>query len=211
MSENRTGKKIYELDDLATGIKLKDEAWFAVSQDELTYRVQMHALRSFINGDDKDPSVENYYSSQKIFELFEIARIRFEAIEQSIVVTNIRIDNLTNTVQNNYATLDNRITEEVRILNNRITNEVNILNNRITNEVNILNQKIKDEQTARINADNAINIRIDNETAAREAQDTVLLNRIIALEQRLTDLIKVGTTPPSAAIVKEGQVYVQIF
>lgn len=118
MASDRTGKKIHEIDALI-GI-LKNEAYFAVSQDNATRKVEARILRQFINGDNDEPSEESYYSSAKMEELLTINDNRFENINSEINNVNDRIDELTNTVNNNYNTLNDRITREVNRLDKRI-------------------------------------------------------------------------------------------
>lgn len=119
MASDRTGKKIYEMNDLVG--TLKNDAWFAISQDNATRKVAARVLRQFINGDNDEPNEESYYSSAKIEEIINQTDDKLGDIDIDINNINNRIDELTNTVNNNYRTLDERITREVNRLDKRIT------------------------------------------------------------------------------------------
>lgn len=203
-----TGKKIYELEELI-GI-MKNEAWFAMSQDNLTRKVSARSFRTFINGDNDEPSDESYYSSSKIEALFNNAGDRFVDIETDIDNINQRIDDLTNTVQENYETLDNRITKEVNTLNDRIDKEVDTLNKRITAVYNEL-----------VAADDALRNRctaLENRCTQLESRCTALEQRCSNIEKSIQDLdnklenwILYGSAAPTTSTLPAGRLYIQWF
>lgn len=200
MAIDTTGKRIYELEPLTI---LKDEAYLATSQDNKTRKFQVRDIRALINGDHDEPGEESYYSSLRITELFGNTSDQLDEIRDSINNINIRIDDLSNTVLENYSTLDKRITKEVNTLNDRIDKEVHTLDTRITNEVKTLNTRIDTEvKTLNTKIDTEVktlNTRIDKEVKTLndrittiynelKAADTALQNRCTALETRCTNL-----------------------
>lgn len=120
MSENRTGKKIYEIDALID--KLKDESWFVVSHDSITKRVPALALAEYINGDDeKSPSKTKYYSSQKIEE-------KLQEPNNSINDFRIEINNLKERINQFGLTIvqnNNAINDQIDTIQNSITQIIN--------------------------------------------------------------------------------------
>lgn len=107
MNENITGRYIYELEKIVS--KLKDNAYFAVSQDNLTRAVPAKCIRDFINGDDDSPSSDRYYSSLKINEIIEGVTSRIGDINNSIESINRTIESQRITIANNYDFLNKKI------------------------------------------------------------------------------------------------------
>lgn len=136
MSNTRTGLYIYELDSLVG--MLKDDALLPISQDNLPRKIQARVLRSFINGDDSEPSQETYYSSSKVDELFENTSNTIGDINSDLSNISARIDALTNTVNSNYSTLDNRITNEINSLGNNFDSKLSALDTKLTNNMNTM-------------------------------------------------------------------------
>lgn len=140
INDKRTGLYIYELEELLGNIKV--DAWFALSQDNMTRKVSGRTIRRFMNGDNDEPSDELYYSSSKVELLLKGTGDIINEIISDIDNINQRLDDLSNSINSNFKTLNDRITNEVNKLNIRIDNEVAKLNNRIDNEVAELNRKI---------------------------------------------------------------------
>ena len=136
----KTGKYIYELESLVGN--LKTDAYFVVSQDDLARKVSLRELKLALNGDDDDPSNENYYSSEKIDQLISQIYQRILNIEQDFLGLSKKFEELQSIVQNGYNELNEKIDKVNIDINNRIDEEVNNLNDRIT--------QIYDELTERI-------------------------------------------------------------
>ena len=206
MSEIHNGKKIYEIDDLVGN--LKDDAFMPISQDNITRKIKLKQIRTFINGDNDEASDDRYFSSNKIVELFGDNTTKLNDINNKIVSINTRIDNLTNTVSENYNTLDTRITNEVNTLNGRIDTEVNTLNSRITNEVNTLNSRINTEV-------NTLNGRISSEVNTLnekiKAEVNTINSKISELDKKLEGWILYGTAVPTTTSLPDGRLYIQYF
>lgn len=206
MAEKRTGKYIYELEELL-GV-LKNEAWVAVAQDNLTRKMNVRVFRAYINGDNDEPSDELYYSSLKVEEIFQNTSDILEGIINDLTSINNRIDDLINTVNSIYQTLNNRITEEVNNLNKRIDQEITALTNKINQEVATLDTKINNlkdtlNNTITTNVNN-LNNKIDNSVAE-------LNRKIEALRQELQGWILYGSSVPTNATLPAGRLYIQYF
>lgn len=197
---NTTGKRIHELEPLNL---LKNEAWMITSQDTLTRKFPARMLRAFINGDNDEPSTESYYSSDKITGMFDGAGDRMNEIEESIRITNVRIDDLTNTVLENYTTLDQRITKEVNTLNVRIDTEVKTIGDRITTLYNELKA-----------ADDALRARctaLETRCTTLETRCTTIEKSVADLDTKLTGWILYGNAAPTNSTLPAGRLYVQWF
>ena len=207
-----TGKYIYELIELDTA--LKDTAVFPLAQDNLTRKIEARQLRVFINGDNNQPSNEFYYSSAKVEELLGYRDDTISIILRDIEYLNSRIDDLANTVNENYATLDKRITDEVNKLNNRIDQEVETINNRIDQEVEAINNRIDDIYKELVAADDDLRARctaLENRCTALENRCRRIENNLEALEDKLESWILYGSAAPTTSTLPAGRLYIQYF
>lgn len=217
MAEKRTGKYIYELEELL-GV-LKNEAWVAVAQDNLTRKMNVRVFRAYINGDNDEPSDELYYSSLKVEEMFQNTGDILEGIINDLTSINNRIDDLINTVNSMYQTLNNRITEEVNNLNKRIDQEIANLNKRIDQEITALTNKINQEVTTlntKINnlkdtLNNTITTNVTNLNNKIDNSVAELNRKIEALRQELQGWILYGSSVPTNATLPAGRLYIQYF
>lgn len=162
MSNNRTGKYIYELDAL-TGPLKGNEAWIPISQDNLTRRVALDRFREFINGDNDLPSTDRYYSSQKITEIVE-------RIDNSINTSKDDIINIIATLedtQNNITTIYTDITQTIKQFQKQV-NDYIVSNNA---EITAIKQRLTNLETNLTNMTNKLNSLIKSGTAIPTAND----------------------------------------
>lgn len=185
MSANRTGKYIHELDHVSGG--LKDDAFFAISQDNLTRRAFMRDIRGFINGDNESPSADFYYSSLKVDSLIQ-------EINNKISTSNSNINDLLTDL--------NAIREYIDTRDTLIQTDLNLFKELTTQNLNDMREYI-DELDNKIGGIEEI-INGNSETGA-----IGILERLTNLENKLAGMIKFGTAVPTVADIEENGIYVQ--
>ena len=102
------GKHIYELEELKL---LKNTAYLAISQDNLTRKVSLDDLKLAFNGDSDEVSKNTYYSTEYMSRYFDNVDDRFREVSNEISKTNTRIDNLTEYVNQQDADIRQTIEE----------------------------------------------------------------------------------------------------
>lgn len=117
VADYTNGKRIHEL-EFVNGIQ--DETMFAVSHNGLTRRCNANDIAIFLNGDVDEPSNDRFYSSEEITRLFSLTGEKMNDLAERIRLLQIALDDLTEVVQENYRTLDDRITNVYNTLNNKI-------------------------------------------------------------------------------------------
>lgn len=235
MSANRTGKYIHELDHVSGG--LKDDAFFAISQDNLTRRAFMRDIRGFINGDNESPSADFYYSSLKVDSLIQ-------EINNKISTSNSNINDLLtdlNAIREYIDTRDTLIQTDLNLFKELTTQNLNDMREYIDEEDAELKEGIEWCSTAigdintRLAAHNreylshigAYNMfvgrveekfdELDNKIGGieeiingnSETGAIGILERLTNLENKLAGMIKFGTAVPTVADIEENGIYVQ--
>ena len=215
----KTGKYIYELDSLVGA--LSKEAYFVVSQDDLTRKITFDDLKTAFNGDNEESGPNNYYSSEMIDRMFEEVYQRLLNMEQDFLELSKKFEEVQTYVQNAYNELSDRLTNLDEEINNRIDQEVKTINTRIDTEVSNINDRIDQEvstlNTAINNLDRKINDRIDDEVATLNSKINsnynTLNDRITSiykeLNNKIDNLFDYGTSVPSS--LTTGKLYFQYF
>lgn len=206
MSQNKTGKYIHELNALIGS--LKNEACFAVSQDNLTRRVYLSELRSFINGDNNPPSTDSYYSSAKIKEIVDATNNTLIEMKGSITNIETSLSQTQQTIRQNFNSLTEMINLYKEHTNEKITEMdgvIKVLNNQVGGlgeAVETINNNITE-----------LNNSIGNITGVLENHNNtivLLVERLNNLQAKVGGMIKFGTDVPTASNISDKGIYVQI-
>lgn len=197
----KTGKYIYELDSLIGN--LKDESYFAVSQDDLTRKLSFHEFKVSLNGDDNEPAADNYYSSLMISQLNDEIYSRLQSLEQEFLNLSKQFEEVKMFVQTTYNDLVDRynklleqlegttgdltggmealrkeLNQKIEELREQHNTDISEVNENINNQAITINNRIDQEVTT-------INSRIDQEVS--DINNTIT-SEVSTLDQRITDI-----------------------
>ena len=218
----KTGKYIYELDSLIGN--LKDESYFAVSQDDLTRKLSFHEFKVSLNGDDNEPAADNYYSSLMISQLNDEIYSRLQSLEQEFLNLSKQFEEVKMFVQTTYNDLVDRynklleqlegttgdltggieslrkeLNQKIEELRQQHNTDINEVNENINTQVTNINNKIDQEVST-------INNRIDSEVGTLDQRITDIYNE---LTYRIDNLYNYGTELPVQ--LDTGKLYFQYF
>lgn len=218
----KTGKYIYELDSLIGN--LKDESYFAVSQDDLTRKLSFHEFKVSLNGDDNEPAADNYYSSLMISQLNDEIYSRLQSLEQEFLNLSKQFEEVKMFVQTTYNDLVDRynklleqlegttgdltggieslrkeLNQKIEELRQQHNTDISEVNENINTQVTNINNKIDQEVST-------INNRIDSEVGTLDQRITDIYNE---LTYRIDNLYNYGTELPVQ--LDTGKLYFQYF
>ena len=218
----KTGKYIYELDSLIGN--LKDESYFAVSQDDLTRKLSFHEFKVSLNGDDNEPAADNYYSSLMISQLNDEIYSRLQSLEQEFLNLSKQFEEVKMFVQTTYNDLVDRynklleqlegttgdltggieslrkeFNQKIEELRQQHNADISEVNENINTQVTNINNKIDQEVST-------INNRIDSEVGTLDQRITDIYNE---LTYRIDNLYNYGTELPVQ--LDTGKLYFQYF
>lgn len=218
----KTGKYIYELDSLIGN--LKDESYFAVSQDDLTRKLSFHEFKVSLNGDDNEPAADNYYSSLMISQLNDEIYSRLQSLEQEFLNLSKQFEEVKMFVQTTYNDLVDRynklleqlegttgdltggieslrkeFNQKIEELRQQHNTDISEVNENINTQVTNINNKIDQEVST-------INNRIDSEVGTLDQRITDIYNE---LTYRIDNLYNYGTELPVQ--LDTGKLYFQYF
>lgn len=218
----KTGKYIYELDSLIGN--LKDESYFAVSQDDLTRKLSFHEFKVSLNGDDNEPAADNYYSSLMISQLNDEIYSRLQSLEQEFLNLSKQFEEVKMFVQTTYNDLVDRynklleqlegttgdltggieslrkeFNQKIEELRQQHNTDISEVNENINTQVTNINNKIDQEV-------GTINNRIDSEVGTLDQRITDIYNE---LTYRIDNLYNYGTELPVQ--LDTGKLYFQYF
>lgn len=197
----KTGKYIYELDSLIGN--LKDESYFAVSQDDLTRKLSFHEFKVSLNGDDNEPAADNYYSSLMISQLNDEIYSRLQSLEQEFLNLSKQFEEVKMFVQTTYndlvdrynklleqiegttgdltggiASLREEFNQKIEELRQQHNTDISAVNQTINNQATTINNRIDQEVTN-------INDRIDQEVSNI---NNTITSEVSTLDQRISDI-----------------------
>lgn len=139
----KTGKYIYELDSLVG--KLSKDAYFVVSQDDLTRKITFDELKTAFNGDNDESGPNNYYSSEMIDQMFDQVYEKLLNMEQDFLNLSKKFEEVQTYVQNAYNELSDKIDNLDETINNKIDVAIDTINERIDSEIDTINERIDNE------------------------------------------------------------------
>lgn len=186
----KTGKYIYELDSLIGN--LKDESYFAVSQDDLTRKLSFHEFKVSLNGDDNEPAADNYYSSLMISQLNDEIYSRLQSLEQEFLNLSKQFEEVKMFVQTTYNDLVDRynklleqlegttgdLTSGIESLRKELNQKIEELREQHNTDISEVNENINNQAIT-------INNRIDQEVS--DINNTIT-SEVSTLDQRITDI-----------------------